>query len=296
MASNTDAKLSWFWYGLYGVVLCTVLLYVRFPFAQLQSYCATRIEQAIPWKGSSVGQIGYKFPFSLTVNRLSLSSLDKTQNVNIIIEDVVVTPVLKSFGKDYELTGRVYSGVFEGTLQLNLKESSYLLSKVTVNNVNLEQISYFKKRFKRNISGDLSLSRGVFAGKLGDGKVLQLEGDILVKSGEIELLQPILTLKTIKMKQLKVSFGTKNSVVTISKGSFSGSELNAKFNGNIDINPKNKSQKVLLTGDINLQQEFLRGKPQVLRMVKRLRKQYGTSSLPFKVNGTVDNPKFGFTK
>lgn len=85
-----------------------------------------------------------------------------------------------------------------------------------------------------------------------------------------------------------------NGVLKLSKGFLKGKELNADFAGELRTADSFTAWEVAVNGRLEPQREYIDGNPQVLRVVKRLQREYRMNGLSYMLSGSPGNPRFRF--
>ena len=282
-----------FLYMIYAVLLTAVLLYIRFPTDKFKSFCEQQVEQTLNASDCSIKRIHYSFPISVVFEKIQIIKSSGEQQSVVTIDQFKFKPGI-TFWKTFKILGDLYSGTFRATLSLDKDKKSYSLTDIVVNNLNLNNILKDQGIVERKVTGSLGGS-GKYSAEWksptnGEGK-----GRIEVKTGEIEFLQPILSLSAIDFNRinLDISVGEK---INLQQGKLKGKNLNADFEGSIDVMDSLLACRVRLSGLLEPNREFLQSHPMEAKMVKQYAKRYKKSALPFKVGGTIANPTFRFSR
>ncbi|MFT5729020.1 MAG: type II secretion system protein N [Desulforhopalus sp.] len=282
-----------FLYVIYGLLLTTVLLYVRFPTDTFKSFCEQRLEQSLKASDCSIKRIHYSFPVSVVFEKVHVITSSGEQKSAFTIDQFKFRPGIK-FWQKFKMFGDLYSGTFRATLALDTDKKSYQLTDIVLNNLNLNTILKDQGVVDRKATGTLGGS-GRYSAEWDTPAAGEGKGRIEVKTGQIEFLQPILSLTAINFNRINLDISV-GEQVEIQQGKLKGKNLNADFEGSLDVMDSLLASRVRLSGLLEPKREFLQSHPKEAKMVKQYAKRYKKSALPFKLRGTVANPTFRFSR
>ena len=293
MSSATGSSFRWFLYFSYALVLTAVLLYLRFPTAQFKEYCAQKIGGFFDGVECSIGRISYAFPLGLRFIDIAFSPLGQKKNPRVVLSSLSLAPVLSDFRQAVELQGTGYSGKFRGILHDAPGDKRFSLDAVRIQDMRLTEIKPLQDVLGRELSGRVDISGGYSAevGRYLDGK---LEGKVILREGKVALLQPIFALKVVDLGQLELEFKYDKQNLQISKGKMKGTELSADFSGTVNIISPWQLSQLTAAGDIALQPGFIKANPAIENEIRALKKQFKKTTIPFRMNGSLQKPTFRF--
>jgi type II secretion system protein N len=281
-----------FSYFIYALLLTAVLLYVRFPADKFQTFLVRTIESAFPGARVDLGTYHYTFPATFHLDR-ALFEEKKSEEEIVLLEGIDVTPIISGLGFKYALSAKSYGGSFQANLQLSPVAGSFTLDEIDLNHIDLALSPFLKNISRREVSGYLDYS-GIYSSPLDGLGKREAKGVVRLSEGTFSLIQPVLTLRNLDMQSLDVGISFADGVLALVEGSFKGAELHADFEGTITAADGLEAWKVELGGTMVPQKDFMKDKPQVLRVVKRLQSQYRKTALPYRVSGSIGNPRFRF--
>lgn len=282
-------KLS---YLLYAVLLTAVLLYVRFPSARVQEYLGGKIETAFSPAGIQAGTYRYVFPATLRFDKVVVSAGDGGDEI-ALVENLAVSPAIAGFGLKYSLAGELYGGTFQLGLKLSPLAGKCVVENMEMTKVDLRRSTFIQRVFQREIEGELDFNGTAAVGFDGESSG-RLEGEAVVRGGEIPLRQPILLVTRMDFQELAAKLSYDGELLKLADGSLKGKQFNADYSGSLQTADNPESWQLELKGSLIPQQEYTGANPQVQRLVTRLQKQFRTNELPFMVNGSIINPRFRF--
>jgi type II secretion system protein N len=279
-------------YFIYAVLLIAVLLYVRFPSEKFEIFVVRTVETAFPGSRVDLGPYHYTFPATVHLDRALFEQ--KTGNEEIVLlESIDITPIVSGLGLKYALSAKAYGGSFQANLKLAPVAGTFSLLDMHVNQIDLALPPFLKNISRREISGQLEY-RGMYSAPLDGSGKREAKGVVRLSEGAFSLIQPVLTLRILDMQSLDAGISFNDGVLELVEGSFKGAELHAEFAGSLTAAEGLEAWKVDLSGALVPQKGFLKDKPQVLRVVKRLQSQYRKTALPYRVSGSIGNPRFRF--
>lgn len=279
-------------YLLYALVLICILLYVRFPSDKFEKYTERKIEEAFSGTDVNVGTFKLQFPFSISIDKALISQAVSGDEI-LYLENIRIKPIMSGFGLDFMLSGDLYGGNFSTELLLAPRDGRFTLNDLELSAVDISQSEYLRIVTRREISGNFDFI-GSYSGAISGGDHKDLQGVMAVSDGKFSLMQPVLSLKVMEVNSLEAGLAFKEGSLKLIEGMFKGKEIDAEFEGSVKISDNVSLSNLSVSGSMVPQKVFLKEKPQVLRVVKRLQKQYRKTALPFNISGTIGNPRFRF--
>ncbi len=284
-----------FIYLLYAVVLTAVLLYIRFPTEKFKLYCEKRIEHLLPPDSvCRIDRINYHFPMAVIVTNLQITEVVEGTHSHLLVSRLVVSPDLSNFLRAFALSGELYKGSFALKLTLDVPAKSFQLSDVHLKGFDMEKWADDFSLLDRKVSGIVGFT-GNYQGKYpspldGVGK-----GKLVITDGNMELLQPVLSLSTFEFERIVVEMAHEKGVLGLTGGEVLGKEITADFNGEMKTTLPLVNSTILLSGHLTPKEGFLAAHPAEQYVVEQLLRRYKTPVLPFKVGGSVKRPTFRFS-
>ncbi len=279
-------------YLLYALLLICVLLYVRFPTEKFKRFAELKIEEAFQGTDVRVGKFKLHSPFKITLDKIII--VQQTAGDEILrFENIQLRPILTGFGLEYAFSGAVYDGTFSGELRLTPRGDTFDLDDIQLLDMDIARSEYLRAVSRREISGKLDFI-GEYSGTLSGTGEPEVQGVLAIKDGGFALMQPVLSLRMMDMESVECGVSYSKGTLSFVEGDFKGKDIHADFEGSVQISPNVELSTVVIRGNMVPSKAFLKEKPQVLRVVKRLQKQYRKTALPFSISGTMGNPRFRF--
>jgi len=293
MSSSTGSSFRWFLYFSYALVLTAVLLYQRFPTAPFKEYCALKIGRLFVGVECSIGRISYAFPLGLRFVDVAFAPPGQKKNPRVVLSSLSMAPVFSDIRQAVELRGTGYSGKFRAILRGAPGDKRFSLDALRILDIRLAEIKPLQDALGRELSGRVDISGGYSAevGRYLDGK---LEGKMMLREGKVALLQPILVLNTVDLGQMEMELKYDQRKLQISKGKMKGAELSADFSGTVNIISPWQLSQLAAAGDIALQAGFIKENPAIENEIRALKKQFKKTTIPFRMNGSLQKPTFRF--
>lgn len=288
-------SLRFFLYLLYGLLLTAVLLYVRFPTEKFKQFCEKRIEHYLPGTTCKIDKVVYRFPLSAVLAQVNLAAAEEMDLAALGIQELVVTALPKTLFSGYSLDGDILGGTFRAELDVDREGDTFQLNGIALQNIDLGNLVGSLGGIEREMAGVMEYSGNYQADSKrplqGSGK-----GVVKVGKGSMALLQPVLGLSAIDFDSVVMSVTQDKGVVGLAEGKLNGQDIVADFTGELRVASPLVNSIVLLSGQMEPQDVFLRSRPREQKVVQRLLKRYKMAVLPFKVGGTVQRPLFRFSK
>lgn len=292
---NSTFSIRSLMYVMYAVLLTAVLLYVRFPAEKFKQYWVQRIENLSPDHTCTIGRIGYRFPLSVVFETITLARVVDEQETGIVVDQLVFSPELLHFWRTFAITGKIYSGLFAGKLDLDSRAHSFQVTNIHAEGLQADALARSLGISERKISGVVDFS-GDYKGPDSDPGDGTGKGLVQIVSGSFSLLQPILNLSSLAFDKLTMQVMHEHGVVQLNEGEFVGQEILADFTGDLQLASPFLSSNISLSGHMKPDEGFLQSNPQEQQVVQTLLQRYKMTVLPFKVGGTVQSPLFRFSK
>jgi len=283
----------WLLYGIYALLLVAVLLYLRFPAQKFKTFCTQVISQHLSGYESSIESLRYQFPFTLVAGNLRLQANNQAAKEVIDIQKVTLTPSLRGRGKTFSVAITAYGGTHQAILALDRGHNTFTLSKIEINGLDLAKLSGLQAQTGRAITGLLA-AHGSYSGQSGqDISKGTGQGAAFIKNGTFELLYPILSLKNIDVESGEVLIKLQEQKMLLTKGKFSGKELEGTFSGQINSPGVSLAAMQLdLTGALAPLPALIKKGGQAQPLLQQLQKNHAT--IPFQLQGTIGKPVFRF--
>ncbi len=283
----------WSLYGIYALLLVAVLLYLRFPTQKFKTFCTQVVNQHFSGYESSIESLRYRFPLTLVANNLRLQAKNQVAKDVIDIPKVTLTPSLSGRGKTFSISITAYGGTHQATLALDRAHNTFTLPKIEINGLDLAKLSWLQIQTGRAITGLLT-AQGSYSGQSGqDISKGTGQGTVSVKNGTFELLEPILSLKNIDVVSSEALIKLQEQKMLLTKGKFSGKELEGTFSGQMNSLGVNLATMQLdLKGALAPLPALIKKSGQDLPLLQQLQKNH--APLPFQLQGTIGKPVFRF--
>jgi len=277
-------------YLVYAVALTAVLLYVRFPAEKFRAYCEQRLDRIVGTTGCTISRIDYFFPASVEFKKVRIGQSAGRKSDKIVFDRLRVSPEPGGFFSSWKMVGEMYGGSFHASLELKMRDRVFRLYSIKLENAALSAVIDEMPSFEREIVGRMTLS-GDYSAEFdkpmdGNGK-----GELHLGKGHIQLVREILTLEVIDFEKLNLLWKYKDSRVALADGKMVGPQLDADFTGTLQPPFLPPEGRLSITGFLVARKQFLKDKPQIERLMRRLTKKY-KGSAPFRLNGTMDKPTF----
>jgi type II secretion system protein N len=282
-----------FLYVLYAIVLTFTLLYVRFPAEKFKIFCEQQVEQLFTDTSCNIADIGYGFPAAIVFEKVEIGKMEGEQRSVVVVDQIKIHPGIK-FWNTLKIGGELYSGTLKASLIVDRAEKTYRLVDIVLKNLNLDEIVKDQGIVNRKVTGNLGGS-GNFQAQWATPSNGQGKAQIKISSGSLEFLQPVLSLPALRYDQISFDMSYTEQL-DIGRGKLKGADINAEFEGNVNIMTSLLTSRVNMSGLLEPRREFLQTHPLEAKMVKQYAARYKRSALPFKLGGTVSNPTFRFSR
>jgi len=293
MTSFQNTFWRWSFYGIYAMLLVAILLYLRFPAQKFKTFCSQVISQHFSGYENSIESLRYQFPLTLVVSNLHLQANNQAAIDVIDIPKVTLTPSLSGSGKTFSLSITAYGGTHQATLTLDRTHNTFTLPEIEINGLDLAKLPWLPIQTGRTITGLLT-AEGSYSGQSGqDISKGTGQGTVYIKNGTFELLETILSLKNIDLASGEALIKLHEQKMLLTKGKFSGKELEGTFSGQINsLGISLAAMQLNLKGALAPLPALVKKSGQAQPLFQQLQKNHGV--LPFQLQGTIGKPVFRF--
>ncbi len=279
---------------LYGLALTAALLYFRFPTEEFKHFCQTQAERLLPGAHCSVGQLNYRFPLSIHAQQIAFSSRQGKKEILCNVDQVLLTPQLSSLKSHFKLAVTAWNGEHSFALLLNQEKQQFSMEDIQLHNLDLARVPFLQQSFGREITGSLSGSGSYHGSWNTTSGAAEGQGALTIEKGGFGLLLPIFSLHTIDLKKLTTDLVLQKNSLQFNKGTFHGQELKGEFSGNLALQAPFNHSEFSFKGELEPLPPLLKKSKYAQNMVIQLKKQRASATLPFLLQGSVENPKFKF--
>lgn len=275
----------------YAVILLAVLLVVRFPKDAVLTRVEQKIENRFPGYSCEISDIRYIYPRSIMIEGVAITKPD--QQSQLPVTNILVTPDLKNILTRFDMSLELFEGTLNTRVILHRENNRVELPTLEISGVNLKEVSFLEQSLGRGVDGIVELS-GRYSGDRGQIINGAFSGTIGIKDFQMELKRPILQSKQVVFTELRTFIQLKNGLVEVVDGTAAGPFYDANFNGSIKLRRLWRASILSVGGTISPKQEYLEKNRQVARAAALLYKKYKSSTIPYKLTGTLEDPVFIF--
>lgn len=283
---------EWFGYGLFGLLVATCVLYLRFPSADVGDYIDRSIKGINPNLSFSAKLIKPWPPLRLKFIETEVVS-GRPDIPLVVTEKFIAGPKISSLllGKPvYVLKGTAYSGTFSGWMKHHGAVSEFGDGELSFSGIDLAKYNYLPELLGRQLGGilDGSITFQSSSAHLFDNKV---HTQLRVNKGRAELLQPLLGLDAVAFDWLEV-YATMEKRVLSASLELDGPELQGSMTGTIRVMPDIGQSRLSFKGVVEPQSLLYQQHPQAVAALNLLKKNMKNGKYSFAVKGTVQKPEF----
>jgi type II secretion system protein N len=294
MTPSRNRFLLFWGLPLYTLLLTVALLYYRFHAEELRLFCQTKLEQLLPGTHCSVGNLSYRFPLSMNLKQIDFKSRQGKKQPLCSIDQVTISPQLSSLVSHFHVDIIAWNGEHSFSLLLKQAEQQFTLEDIQLHNLDLARVPFLQETFGREITGSLSGNGTYHSTWDKKGYSADAQGNMVIDNGSFSLLLPIFSLQKIDLKKLTADLVLQKNHLQLNKGNFHGQELKGKFSGILALESPLKHSGFSFKGDLEPLPPLLKKSKYAQDMVIQLKKQHANATLPFLLEGSVENPKFKF--
>ena len=278
---------------LYALMLTGVLLYVRFPTEKFKVFCENRLGLLLSAEVCTIDRIDYNFPLTFTFDGIDISRGGVSQQEGFVIDNLSIAVNPSSLGKTSFVSAALYGGKVSFRLEMDFTGQTIRLQGIILTGLRLTDLVKGPLALDRKIEGIATFAGDYQAGFVdligGVGK-----GRVTIKEGNIDLMQPVLSLRRIDFIEAVCTLQYENRKIEIAEGKLQGKDVTAEFSGEFRLGPSLINTEWQLGGSLLPSVVFLQTYPREARMVQALMQGDDMTALPFKIGGTLKNPTVRF--
>jgi type II secretion system protein N len=279
-------------YGLYAVLLITVLLYVRFPAERFRQFCENSLQSQLTSWNAKIENVSFQPPTALVFNNVILTgSYDGLPSQ--LVFDRVMVKVNPGRLSVLDIEADLFRGRLTAALALDRRERSFRLEEIRLTGLALAEALQSLGMVERELAGNYDFT-GDYQADWDTPLVGRGQGRVEVSVGKMGLVAPLLSLAVIDINSLTAAIEFHGGEVELADGQLRGRELRADFSGTVLLASSLPRSQLRLKGLLQPEETFLQANPREQMLVQRLRQRYNASGVPFQVGGTLTGPTFRF--
>ena len=275
-------------YAAYIIGVTLFFLWYLFPSETLKDYLAYRLSRGNPNVRVAIDRISPVLPPGIKLHRVDVSR----QNMALIeLESLKLMPGLGSIFKDtntINFNARMYEGQLSGRAEIGTgAETQGLKIDGTIAGVQVQNIAALQVLSGHDISGSLG---GNFVLAVDEAEP-EISGNFSLNNCRLDLAAAVFNLDFLEFKLVNADLALQNRNLVIKKFSATGSQLDLKLAGRINLNPRNMAgNEMNLTGTVTPHHVFLAKIEMDLPENFLRQKKSGQTTIPFKISGTMEDP------
>ena len=189
------------------------------------------------------------------------------------------------------IPGWVLGGTVKGDVSLN-KEHGSIKGSGTISNSKVGGLDGIWQLLDRTVTGNLSGSfsyDGKWQGLLSG----ELQTDLVLEAGSVELQQPVFGLESLEFNRLSTTLLLKDRVATFEKGKVDSNLFAAEFSGTVTLADDLSGNSLDMNGAFEPRPELLGSlkDPTVVQLIKG---QLSENKLMFTLSDTLQMPGITF--
>lgn len=279
----------WWWYVFYGMLILILCLVLRFPSAHFKAYCSHRLAQYFPGYEVTIPSLRGRFPHGLVMRNVHLQAQGKGQISPIDFAQLSIRPDFKSLGRGWRLSVTAYGGTHQASLRVDRQQGDFTLADLVINGLDLAQLPWLSVATGRAITGLFSL-QGRYSGKIGQGMAQGSgEGVAQIKEGSLALLLPIFSLTSLDLTKVDFLYTLDKQKILLSKGKWSGKELEGTFSGQMaGLDGPFSTVSLAVTGSLLPLPELIKKQGASQPLLRKFQQDH--AKIPLRISGTIGKP------
>ncbi|MBW1714718.1 MAG: type II secretion system protein GspN [Deltaproteobacteria bacterium] len=288
---------KWVGYTIYCIFLTAGFLYLFFPSDAVRHYLQVKARNLDPPLMVSVDRIKPWPVCSLKFEHTEISFLDKPDRKLFRANRLLLSPAARSFIRgDHRWCFRcvAYGGRIKGCTNFNNNDrASPFKAEIEFDTIRIGTYEHLKELIGRYVDGTLT---GTISYSGQRKRLLSGAGEANLKivSGRIQLLSPVLTLESIEYNEIAINMALKRGTINLTRLQLEGPLLKATLSGSIRLREKLVKSSLDLKGTIEPFAAFFEKAEGSQSTLKYFRKMLRKGAFPFRIHGTLAQPKISF--
>jgi len=285
---------KWLGYMLYVILVALFLLYFLFPANAVEEFVANSVSSINPDLAFQAAKIRPWIPAGLRVTEGRLYLRDAPQMTVFEADNLYIAPqVLKVIQGDYSFTlkAKAYKGEIAGSIQAPGKGTGAFETKVRFRDFNLGDYDLLAEKFAHRISGSLSgdIVYGIDPASNAGGSG---RADLSLTAGKVQLQAPVFGISSVDLQSFELGMELSGRKVTIVRADMAGQKVKAIMTGTIQLQEKIELSQLNLKGTLEFLAEFSKNHPDVLELLRSMKKRTRRGQYFFAITGTLGAPSF----
>ncbi|MBW1935219.1 MAG: type II secretion system protein GspN [Deltaproteobacteria bacterium] len=288
---------KWFAYILYSLLLCAALLYYRFPSEEAKDYLEGSFARAAPQFSLSIHRVSLDPGFRIKLEKIDVSRRLEPELFVFKAGSLFIRPRLRSFlrgKKVFCFEGTAYGGHLNGCAggMAKRKEAPFSFS-LQLEALRLETFDglqrWLGRRVKGTLSGNISCTETTDSLLKGSG-----DAHLRLAKGEVELLQPVLGLRSVKFDKIEMRVSLKSGRAELVSAEMEGPDLKGSVTGTIILSKEILKSRLNLKGNVEPRRGFyqtISNNPLSSKFFKARAKR---GRLYFSIRGILEKPSLQF--
>ncbi|HER62744.1 MAG TPA: type II secretion system protein GspN [Desulfobacteraceae bacterium] len=283
--------LSVLGYGVYTFAVLLLLLWFLFPAESVRVWLQAQLDRLNPALSWEIDELRVAWPLSVVARDIQAKQIDGG-DLLMDVNEVKFRPNIKGLTRvrqEWPVSYQVkfLDGAVNGVAALDRDQPKVKCSG-EMKDLQIGGLEGIWQQMGRSGSGTLS---GPFSyeGELPELLSGDLQADLIVKNGSIELLQPVMGLENLSFNQLTASLSLEDRVMTITGGEMDSNLFAADFGGTITLTDNLLGSGLDISGTFEPRPELMGGlkDPAVMQLIKG---QLRDNKLNFQLSDTLLAP------
>ncbi len=279
----------------YAVLLTGFLLYLRFPAQKFKQFCENRLERIFTEGVCTIDHINYQLPLTFTFYGVHVKRPVAAGRAELVIDSLSLRPDPVKLNNRITVHAALYGGVLSAQLEGDFSAKKMILHDIELSGLDVAALQKSLAIFPRKVAGIVGFT-GSYQAAFTQPAGGKGQGRLVVDSGSMALLQPVLSLRQIDFHQAVCNLQYDNGKIEASEGTLKGKDMTADFTGEIQPALSLFNSELQLTGRLVPLAAFFETHPQEEKMVQGVMQRFNMTALPFKVGGTLNSPTFRFSR
>ncbi len=283
-----------FLYIVFIIITTGFFLYYLFPIDAVTEHIVSKLNNIIPGYNVTITNANPTFPFGLELTDVNVLSKGKQL---ISLKKLSVVPGLAAImtgKKILHVSGSIFNGSFKSKIDVSKGFSpDKIAAETSITGISIKDIPLTGK--KSETKGKVTVDGIVKYSKRKLEKEKTEKSVVTVSKLNVDFFSEMLDM--LNLKKLSFTGGSADIIIDkkkiqVKQFDISGSKISGSISGMITSKIPITGSIVNFTGVLKPQPAFLKELEQAMPVALMFIKNSAKASIPFKIKGTIGNPKF----
>lgn len=279
-------------YCLFSLIFVSVSLVFLFPRDKLLSYTEQLIERQLPGVDFQIEAIRYVHPLKVRLYGVVIHF--KRYRIELPVDTLLLLFEPRYPVERIGVVGVLLGGDLKADVVV-AKNGKVNFNNLEFSEMHLADLDKLEQMINRPVEGYLSFDGRAFVDRSLPAAA-QVNGALEIANFRTELRRPIFGENDLSFDTMHADISQAGNRLELSAGRAAGPLFSGTFYGEIQRDRPWERSSLDLTGALSPQPGLLEKRPGLADQLGEIYRQYRRQSIPFTVDGTINEPRFRFTE